>query len=193
MKCFTLFENLCYTTYVSESKASTTRDLWGRLMMTLRKMTEDEFRAFKKFSVADYAVDLMKGRDMNPEQALMEAEKEFSADLPDGLDTECSFMMNIEDGNENKVGWIYFKYYTREDDDQYYVFLEDLLIFESERRRGFASAAIREMNTLARQDGCSSSVLFVWDHNPEGMSLYEKCGYKPYNREEGGTYMVREL
>ena len=24
-------------------------------MMTLRKMTEDEFRAFKKFSVADYA------------------------------------------------------------------------------------------------------------------------------------------
>ena len=90
-------------------------------------------------------------------------------------------------------GRIYFKYYTREDDDQYYVFLEDLLIFESERRRGFASAAIHEMNTLARQDGCSSSVLFVWDHNPEGMSLYEKCGYKPYNREEGGTYMVREL
>ena len=82
--------------------------------MTLRKMTEDEFRAFKKFSVADYAVDLKKGRDMNPEQALMEAEKEFSADLPDGLDTECSFMMNIEDGNENKVGWIYFKYRSEE-------------------------------------------------------------------------------
>ena len=102
-------------------------------------------------------------------------------------------MMNVEDENENRVGWIYFKYYAREDDDQYYVFLEDLLIFESERRKGFASAAIHEMNTLARQDGCSSSVLFVWDHNPEGMSLYEKCGYKPYNRVEGGTYMVKEL
>ena len=101
--------------------------------------------------------------------------------------------MNIEDGNKKKVGWIFFKYYSREGDGQYYVFLEDLLIFESERRRGFASAAIYEMNTLARQDGCSSSVLFVWDHNPEGMSLYEKCGYKPYNREEGGTYMVKEL
>ena len=162
-------------------------------MMTLRKMTEDEFRAFKKSSVADYAVDLMKGRNISPEQALIEAEEEFDADLPDGLDTEYSFMMNIEDGNEKRVGWIYFKYYTREDDDQYYVFLEDLLIFESERRRGFASAAIYEMNTQARQDGCSSSVLFVWDHNPEGMSLYEKCGYKPYNREEGGTYMVKEL
>lgn len=45
-------------------------------MITLRKMTEDEFRAFKKSSVADYAVDLMKGRNISPEQALMEAEGE---------------------------------------------------------------------------------------------------------------------
>ena len=162
-------------------------------MITLQKMTEEEFRAFKKSSVADYAVDLMKGQNISPEQALTEAEEEFDADLPDGLDTEYSFMMNIEDENEKRVGWIFFKYYVREGDDQYYVFLEDLLIYESERRKGFASAAIREMNTMARQDGCSSSVLFVWDHNPEGMSLYEKCGYKPYSREEGGTYMMKEL
>ena len=52
-------------------------------MMTLRKMTEDEFRAFKKFSVADYAVDLMKGRDISPEQALMEAENDEIQVLPD--------------------------------------------------------------------------------------------------------------
>ena len=162
-------------------------------MMTLRKMTEDEFRAFRKSSTADYAVDLRKGRSISPEQALTEAEEEFDATLPDGPDTEYSFIMNIEDANENRVGWIFFKYYVREDDGRYYVFLEDLLIYESERRKGFASAAIHEMNTIARQDGCSSSVLFVWDHNPEGMSLYEKCGYKPYHREEGGTYMVKEL
>ncbi len=162
-------------------------------MITLRKMTEDEFRAFRKSSVADYAADLMNGRKLSPEQALTEAEEEFDADLPDGLDTKLTFVMNVEDENENRVGWIYFKYYAREDDGQYYVFLEDLLIFESERRKGFASAAIREMNTLARQDGCLSSVLFVWDHNPEGMRLYEKCGYKPDAREEGGTYMGKEL
>ena len=147
----------------------------------------------KKSSVADYAVDLMKGRNISPEQARVEAEEEFDADLPDGPDTEYSFMMNIEDENEKRVGWIYFKYYAREDDDQYYVFLEDLLIFETERRKGFASAVINEMNVLAKQDGCASSVLFVWDHNPGGMSLYEKCGYQPYNREEGGLYMVKEL
>ena len=36
----------------------------------------------------------------------MEAEAEFDADLPDGLDTEHSFVMNIEDGNEKRVGWM---------------------------------------------------------------------------------------
>ena len=72
---------------------------------------------------------------MSQGQALMEAEKEFRADLPDGLDTECSFMMNIEDGYENKVGWICFKYYTREEDGQCYVFLEDLRIYYNNQRK----------------------------------------------------------
>lgn len=71
-------------------------------MINLRKMTEDEFRAFRKTSTADYAVDLMKGRNIGPEQALMEAEEEFDADLPDGPDTENSFMINIENGNGKK-------------------------------------------------------------------------------------------
>ena len=52
---------------------SANRDLRGRQILTLRKMTEDEFRAFRKTSTADYAVDLMKGRNIGPEQALMEA------------------------------------------------------------------------------------------------------------------------
>lgn len=162
-------------------------------MTALRKMTEDEFRAFKKISVADYASDLMKGRSISREQALTEAEEEFDAALPCGLYTEYSFLMNVEDGNENRVGWIFFKYCSRRNEDRWYVFLEDLLIFESERRKGFASAAIDAMNALAKKDGCSSSELFVWDHNPVGARLYEKCGYKLHTRKEGGTYMVKEL
>ena len=155
-------------------------------------MTEEEFRAFKKYSVDDYAVDLMKGQGLSHEQALTDAAAEFDRTLPDGLETENCFLMNIKDANENRAGWIEFKYYTNEEGKKW-VFLEDLLIFESERRKGFASAAIDEMNVLAKKDGCSSSVLFVWDHNPGGMRLYEKCEYKPYSREEGGTIMVKEL
>ena len=162
-------------------------------MITLQKMNEEEFRAFRAFSASDYAVDLRKGRDISPEQALKEAEEEFDEDLPDGLETKDSFVMNIVDANKNRVGWIWFYYFADEESDKMQVFLADLLIFESERRQGFASAAINKMNTLAKKDGCSSSLLFVWDHNPGGMRLYEKCGYKPHSRGRGGTYMVKEL
>jgi GNAT superfamily N-acetyltransferase len=162
-------------------------------MITLQKMNEEEFRAFKKFSVSDYAADLMSGQNLSREQALKDAATEFDEALPDGLETEDSFIMNIKDTNGNRVGWIEFKYYTRDDDGKRYVFLEDLLIFEPERRKGFAAAAIDEMNTLAEKDDCSSSELFVWDHNPGGMSLYEKCGYKSSRRGEGGTCMVKKL
>ena len=162
-------------------------------MVTLQKMNEEEFRTYMEFSVSDYAADLMKGRDISPERALKEAKEEFDGDLPGGLETKDSFVMNIVDANKNRVGWIWFYYFADEESDKMQVFLADLLIFESERRQGFASAAINKMNTLAKKDGCSSSLLFVWDHNPGGMSLYEKCEYKPYGRERGGTYMLKEL
>ena len=162
-------------------------------MVTLRKMTEKEFRAFKKYSVADYAEDLIKGQSMSREQALMDAEKEFDRRLPDGLGTADNFLMNIENANGKNVGWIWFQYDMYGDTDTKQVFLADLLIFESERRQGYASAALNEMNTFAMADGCSSSALFVWEHNPGGMSLYEKCGYKPKDRRDGGTFMMKKL
>ncbi len=162
-------------------------------MITLHGMNEEEFRGFRESSVSDYAEDLMKGRGLGREQALREAEKEFDEILPDGLETEHGFLMHIEDANGNRVGWICFRYYRREDDGRYDVFLEDLLIFGSERRKGFASAAIDAMNAMAKRFGCASSVLYVWDHTPEGMRLYEKCGYRPKRREGEGTIMGKEL
>lgn len=162
-------------------------------MITLRKMTEEEFRAFKKYSVDDYAVDLMKGWSLSREQALKDAAAEFDRTLPDGLETEYSFLMNIKDANENRVGWIWFEYHKEESSGEKHVFLSNLLIFEPERRTGLSSAAIDEMNSLAGKDSCLNSELFVWDHNPEGMKLYEKCGYRPCRYEEGGILMAWEL
>lgn len=162
-------------------------------MITLRRMTEEEFCAFRESSIADYADDLTRGQNVNREQALKAAEEAFDDGLPDGLETEDSFLMNIEDVNGKKVGWIWFEYDMDKDDDTKQVFLSDLLIFESERRRGYASASIDEMNALAKKDGCSSSALFVWDHNPGGIALYEKSGYRLAGHGEGGSFMLKEL
>ena len=176
------------------SRLSETVPKQERLSTTvLRKMNEEEFRAFKAYSIADYAQDLMKGKDLTQAQALKYAEEEFDEGLPDGLETKDRFLMNIEDRSGKTVGWIWFEYYTDEADGTRLVFLADLLVFEEERRKGYASAALCEMNALAKRDGCARSELFVWDHNPGGQHLYEKCGYQPARREKGGMLMAKAL
>ena len=162
-------------------------------MVTLKKMTEKEFLDYKEFSISEYAQDLTKGKNISYEQARIDAKKEFEFGLPNGLDTKNSFLMNIVAKDGEKVGWLWFQYDTNEEGNSKQVFLADLFIFESERRKGYASDAINEMNRIAKNDCCSSSALFVWEHNPKGLGLYEKCGYKYFQQGEGGIFMLKEL
>ena len=162
-------------------------------MITLRKMNDEEYLRFREYSIADYAKDLMNGENLPEEKALADAADEFSDMLPDGQDTEDQFLMIIEDRESKKeAGWIWFCYEDG-DDGSMQVFLNDFLIYEESRRQGYATAALREMEKKAKADGCKASVLFVWDHNPAGISLYRECGYVPGAREEGGAYMKKKL
>jgi len=162
-------------------------------MITFNKMTEKEFLDYKEFTIAGYAQELMKGKNISYERARIDAKNEFEFGLPNGLDTENSFLMNIVAEDGKKVGWLWFQYDTNREGNSKQVFLADLLIFESERRKGYAFEALNEMNRIARNDSCSSSALFVWDHNQEGLGLYDKCGYKPYQQGNGGWFMLKEL
>ena len=95
--------------------------------------------------------------------------------------TNLNYIKNLEYYGTNKEG------------NSKQVFLADLFIFESERRKGYASDAINEVNKMAKNDCCSSSALFVWEHNSKGLGLYEKCGYKYFQQSDGGIFMLKEL
>ncbi len=163
-----------------------------KTIVALRKMTDEEFLHFKKFSIADYAEDLIKGEGLNREQALKNAENEFSGMLPDGSETPDQFLMAIEDVKNGKdIGRIWFSYEKKAGIQQ--VFLCDFLIYESERRKGYASAVLDEMEQMAKADGCAESVLYVWEHNVPGFSLYQKCGYTAIEKDDRGIYMKKVL
>ena len=162
-------------------------------MIELIKMTEEEFARFREYSVAEYANDLINGEGLDRETAMKNAAREFGGMLTEGLGTEDHFVMDIRDVRSGKtVGWMWYCYETDEDDTPQ-VFLCDFLIFEDCRRKGYASAALAEMERRAKADGCVFAALFVWDHNPAGAALYRKCGYAPAAREEGGVTMKKPL
>ena len=161
-------------------------------MVTFRTMSEAEFLRFREIAVSEYAKDLINGENLDPETALQKAGREFREMLTDGPDTEDHFVRMIRDvQSEKDVGWLWYCYETEGDEKQ--VFLCDFLIFADERRKGYASAALAEMERRAKADGCAVAALFVWDYNVPGGALYRKCGYTPKEREVGGVTMKKRL
>ena len=161
--------------------------------VTLRKMTEVEYLRFREHSVSGYAEDLAMGEGLSREQARKKAEAEFQEALPDGPDTGGQFLRAIENPETGtKAGWIWFSYEEAGGGIRQ-VFLSDFLIYEAERRKGYAKAALREMERMAKGDGCAVSALYVWEHNTPAYSLYRKCGYTAAGKGEGGIIMKKVL
>ncbi len=164
-----------------------------KAIVGLRRMTDEEYRRFKEYSVSDYAEDLTRGKGFTREQALEKAEGEFRGMLPDGQDTVNQFLMTVEDKKAGKeVGWIWFSYEEGYDGSPQ-VFLNDFMIFRPERRKGYAKAALNAMEQMAKADGRTESVLYVWAHNVPGFNLYQKCGYETVAQGDSGTHMKKEL
>ena len=172
-----------------------TRDEWAKKpqRIHLQKMTEDEFDSFKEYSISDYAKDLIREKGIVREQAYTEAEKEFLSMLPAGTNTKGNSLMMIDDTvRKEKVGWIWFLYEDNKLNEKQ-VFIADFLIYECERQKGYATAALNEMEVMAKVEGCSESVLYVWEHNIPAYRLYQKCGYTIAEQTENGTYMKKRL
>ena len=162
------------------------------IAVTFRKMTGEEFRAFKERSIADYAADLTDGQGVTHEAALKEAEGSFNQFLENGPDSPGQFVMTVEDAETGTpVGWMWYAYEDGADGKQ--VFLADFRIHEAYRRRGYASAALAEMERRAKADGAAYAALCVWDRNPAGAALYVKCGYATEERGDGCAFMKKQI
>ena len=155
-------------------------------------MNKEEFRCFMENGVAGYTETLIRGRALDRELARREAEEAFYGMFPEGPETEDQFLAFIVDAQSDKtVGEIWFGY--EEEDGVPQVYLSEFLIYEPDRRKGYAAAALAEMERIAGANGCAMSALYVWDHNPGAYALYQKCGYSAVSHGNGGSYMKKKL
>lgn len=161
-------------------------------MVKLRKMSLQEFKKFKQYSIADYANDLMKSGNISYEEAIRQSEKEFMEMVPQGFETPNNALMIIENSaSGEKVGIIWYLFEVT--DGVKHTFLNDFIINEEQRRKGYATAALLEMELDAKKSGCTECRLYVWEHNLPGIQLYTKCGYSSFRQEDGGVYMTKVL
>ena len=162
------------------------------MSVTIRSMTPDEFRHFYQWSTAQQAAELIEEHHISYEAALQAATKEVDEMLPDGLHTKHNYLMTITEAPRGESAgflWTLHEYTAGKKQS----FLCDFAIWESKRRKGYASAALTLAEANAAAAGCVESVLFVSDSNIAAKALYEKCGYRAFRQAGHGMYMMKQL
>lgn len=145
-------------------------------MIRLDSMTRDECRAFLAWAAKDYAREQVKAGAWAAREAPRLAGKAISALLPEGIETRGhSLSMIRRESDGEPVGYLWFS--VREEGGRRFAAVYDIVIFEAHRRRGYGTAALREMEEKVREAGLSDVALHVFAHNYAARALYRKLGY----------------
>lgn len=148
----------------------------GYLMKAVRltPMTHAEFEEFLPQAIETYAQEnVVAGRWLQA-GALARSRADFMALLPDGAATAGHTLLCIRSGNQ-RVGSLWYAVDTTSSTPQVHVY--DLHIDAAQRRKGFATAAFREMEHQLRAAGVTRVGLHVFGHNIAARALYVRLGY----------------
>jgi ribosomal protein S18 acetylase RimI-like enzyme len=149
--------------------------------VTLEPLSHEEFADYVRRETQRYAEEKVRAGNWPPGGALERAKKEFDGLLPLGLETPDNFLFRIRAREEPEpVGllWICVKH----PDEGPGGFVYDLQVHERFRKKGYATAAMRELENFARQRGLPRISLHVFEHNVVAIRLYEKLNYRTTNR-----------
>lgn len=161
------------------------------MAVSIRPMTHLEFEQFYRWSLENQAMERMEESLLPPDKALEEAAGELAQLLSDGMNTPNHHCMTIIDDTGESVGFIWTL--QEEFQGKKQSFLCDIAIWESQRRKGYATAALQMAEKAAAKAGCCESVLFVKDTNVAARALYEKSGYRVLRQKDYGIFMVKPI
>ena len=148
-------------------------------MTRLRPITSEEFSHWKTQSIPAYAADKVRAGRWSESESLVEAEKELSTLLPEGLNSSGHVFFTIETEPATSVGVIWIARAERASGAIGYVY--DLVVWPEHRRKGYAASAMRAIEIEAARLGFKGLALHVFGHNESAHALYVKLGYKPTN------------
>ena len=144
--------------------------------ISLVELDDAPYRAYRDHLVRDYAAHKVRAGAWYESEAQIRAAKEVDGMLPEGPATQGHFLYSVrEDAADAEVGTVWFA--LRDSGVGRYVWIYDIIINESFRRRGYASRTLELVEARAKELGAKSVELHVFGHNQGAQALYEKVGY----------------
>lgn len=156
-------------------------------MIKLEPMQESEYQIYIRDVIDGYATEQVEAGAWLADRAKERARAEIEELLPAGLATPNQYLYHLVTKEEKApvgVLWILL----RERNDQKEAFIEDIVIFDTFRRRGYAKQALSALEELAKGMGINKIRLQVFGHNLNARDLYEKCGFQTIN-----IYMEKQI
>jgi ribosomal protein S18 acetylase RimI-like enzyme len=146
-------------------------------MITLRKMTQDEYDVWAPVSIANYAAEHVRAGNWSAEEAPEQARKAFDRYLPNGRDTEGHYVCSIVDSSSDEtVGYLWYNVQARKTGP--WIFVLAFGIDEAHRRKGYGAAALKVLETEAARLGADTIGLHVFGDNAVARKLYTGLGYR---------------
>ena len=158
--------------------------------ISFRKINREEFEIFEKWSIKNYAENLIKSGD---EKFLFKAKRaaksEFKDVFPSGADTENNFLYVVLNEKGEGVGVIG---YQKSPFEENAAFVIENVIKEEFRGMGYGKSAFVKMQEDAKKNGYIKMVLNAFKHSKISLGMYERNGFKTVE-DYGGSVIMEKL
>lgn len=159
--------------------------------ISFKRMNNDEFRVYSKWSAKTYANHLIKsGDEIFRFKALRAAKSEFRDVFPNDADSADNYIYIVVNENGEKIGVIG---YQKSPFEENAAFVTENVIKEEFRGKGYGKSAFIKLQEDAREKGFSKMVLNVFKHTPVSYSMYEKNGFKVIEDYGGSVIMEKHF
>ena len=159
--------------------------------ISFRKINREEFEIFEKWSIKNYAENLIKSGD---EKFLFKAKRaakaEFKDVFPNGADTENNFLYVVLNEKGEGVGVIG---YQKSPFEENAAFVIENVIKEEFRGMGYGKSAFVKLQEDAKENGYTKMVLNAFRHSKISLGMYERNGFKTVEDYGGSVIMEKML
>ena len=124
--------------------------------MKFIEMTDNEYSHFTERCILSYSQDLIKSGLSSKEAALNDAKNAVSELIPQGKQTEDSFIYKVINSENEYVGTIWYK--EHETETEVIAFICDFLIFKEFRKRGYGRQTLLLLEDEVKKKGNKKNI-----------------------------------
>jgi GNAT superfamily N-acetyltransferase len=138
-------------------------------------MDQPAYERWLATSIPEFAQEKVEAGTWPESEALERSAQSYRELLRDGLETPGHVIRSIVTEDGQRVGHVWWTPTDRPSGRV--AFIYDIAVYPDHRRRGYAQAALAEVEAWAREHGCAGVQLHVHGANTGARQLYLRAGF----------------